>query len=254
MMIRQLGNTKRYAIIGCAGYIAEKHLKAIKETNGELVYAHDLSDSVGILDKYFPNCMFTTKPRQFYKWLVDANLDYLVVCTPNHLHYEHVCLGLGTCKYVICEKPLVLKEKHFKELLKYNKRIYCILQLRISKQANKLRALVKKGHTKADVTYKVNRGHWYSQSWKANERKSGGPLFNIGIHIIDLMLFLGIDAKMDIQICNELKKEVRIADEVIDLSKGFTDLHTASYRDILQGNGWNPEDLVPVMEYLKNKK
>jgi UDP-N-acetyl-2-amino-2-deoxyglucuronate dehydrogenase len=240
----------RFAIIGVAGYIAPRHLKAIKDIGGELIYAHDISDSVGILDKYSPECLFTTNYGRFKKWLYNDHIDYLVVCTPNYLHYKHICLGLGTCKEVICEKPLVIKKSHYIELLKYNDRINCIMQLRLSDQYKEISRLVNLGKCVAKVVYKVNRGHWYSQSWKGDIKKSGGIYFNIGVHIIDFIKSLGLVADLDMDVCNELDKHIEIGGKIIDLSKGFEDLHTKSYKQIIKGKGFRPNEFIHTMRYL----
>lgn len=244
---------KTFAIIGVAGYIAPKHLEAIKEVGGELKYAYDISDSVGVLDNYFGDCIFTTKERMFKKHLRDDNIDYLVICAPNYLHYRFINLGLKYCKEVICEKPLVIKYDHLLRLHKHSHRINCIMQLRLSPIVRQIKKVLKSDSV-VKFNYFVGRGQWYDISWKTDKRKSGGLLYNIGIHILDLMLSLGIDlkkAKFNIGVSKSMSKFLNIDGELFDLSAGFKDLHIKSYKEILKGNGFHVSDVFPVMKFLK---
>jgi UDP-N-acetyl-2-amino-2-deoxyglucuronate dehydrogenase len=242
---------KTFAIVGVAGYIAPKHLQAIKDVGGQLVFAMDISDSVGILDSYFDDCLFTTKENIFKRYLRKDNIDYLVICTPNYLHYHFIKMGLKYCKQIICEKPLVIKKRHLNNLMKYDKRINCIMQLRLSKVVKDIKEAVKLV-TKLDIEYLVKRGDWYFKSWKAEKKKSGGILFNIGIHALDLIysLEIDIDVNYKLKIGKKQKKIIKIGKMVFDLSKGFTDLHTESYKKILKGKGFHVKDVLPVMNYL----
>lgn len=171
----------KFAIIGL-GYISDKHLEAI-QSHGELIYACDVHDNVGHLDRYFPDCKFTTNPEQFFTW-IRSGVDYTVICTPNHLHYHHMELASPYTK-VICEKPLVISaEQYYK--LKNKDRIFPLLQLRLCEE------LVNhcKNADELIINYHCKRGDWYNRSWKTNQDKSGGLLFNIGIHLLDLCCFL----------------------------------------------------------------
>jgi UDP-N-acetyl-2-amino-2-deoxyglucuronate dehydrogenase len=186
-----------------AGYIAPRHLQAIKSTGGIVVAALDKSDSVGLLDSYFPDTAFFTEFERFDRHLEKLRLsgdpiDYLVVCSPNYLHDPHIRFGLRYGANVICEKPLVLNPDNailLQQLeLSSKKQVYCILQLRLSPVVAQLRELVAahKGpeRLRIELTYITARGKWYHTSWKGDDEKSGGILTNIGIHLFDLLLWI----------------------------------------------------------------
>ena len=177
-----------YALVGLAGYIAPRHLKAIKETGGELLVAHDIVDSVGGIDKYFPEALFTLSPAYFTSYLKTMKPDYLVVCVPNYLHYKYIQKGLKYCREVICEKPLVINKNDLRKLLPYNKRINLIMQLRSHPGVKRI--IKWYPNNVVDVTYFTFRGDWYRKSWKMDKAKSGGLLYNIGVHIIDILIYL----------------------------------------------------------------
>lgn len=194
---------KRFALIGVAGYIAPKHLQAIKETGNELVAAMDLHDSVGVLDRYFPEAEFFTSEESLEKhllWLREQgnSVDYLVVCTPNHLHEAHIQLGFACGCEVICEKPVALDTAAVERLKvaerKSGKKVCTIMQLRLHPAIAALKHRIEKDP--ADKQYQVKlqyitpRGKWYHHSWKGNVQKSGGILINIGIHLFDLLHWL----------------------------------------------------------------
>jgi UDP-N-acetyl-2-amino-2-deoxyglucuronate dehydrogenase len=242
----------KYAIVGVGGYIAKKHLQAIKDTGGELVYAYDTNDSVGILDSYFIDCLFTTDLNQFKRYLKNG-VDYLVICTPNHTHYQYIRLGLKYCREVICEKPIIIKQSHFNKLLPYSDRINCILQLRYSKHIDKIRDCIKMG-SNIEVVYHARRGNWYHVSWKGDKRKSGGVLYNIGIHIIDLLTFVGANfegVSLDLKVCNDIQRTIKIDNNIFNLSEDFTDLHTYSYKEIIRGNGFKLNSIKRTMDRIK---
>ncbi len=193
-----------FALIGAAGYIAPKHMKAITETNNELVAAMDPFDSVGIIDSYFPNANFFTEIERFDRHLEklkrggNQKVDYISICSPNYLHDAHIRLALRLHSHAICEKPLVINPWNLDALeeleSKYDKKIYNILQLRYADPIIKLKKEIE-GH-KQNNKYQVNlkyitrRGKWYDISWKGNPTKSGGILMNIGVHFFDLLLWL----------------------------------------------------------------
>lgn len=187
--------SKRFAITGVAGYIAPRHLKAMKALNAELTAAHDISDSVGIMDSYFPHAYFTTDADDFKRHLAAGNTDFLTVCTPNHLHCNHVIDGLQTGNDVICEKPLATTPEELRMMddsrKKYGHNVWTILQLRHHPEIVKLRQAVENDTRKAthdiDLTYITPRGSWYAASWKGDCSKSGGLAANIGIHFIDML-------------------------------------------------------------------
>ena len=196
---------KHFALVGVAGYIAKRHLAAIKNTGNNLRAALDPRDSVGILDEYFPETQFFTEFERFDRYIynqksLDASsgVEYLTVCSPNHLHDSHVRFGLRSGLDVICEKPLVLNHWNLDGLKLMEettgKKVNTILQLRLHPEVVKLKAEMesKKRDTKHDVvlTYITSRGDWYLQSWKGDSKKSGGIATNIGIHFFDLLYFL----------------------------------------------------------------
>lgn len=194
---------KKFALIGVAGYIAPKHLQAIKETGNELVAAMDLHDSVGVLDRYFPEAEFFTSEESLEKhllWLREQGnpVDYLVVCSPNHLHEAHILLGFACGCDVICEKPVALDTAAVERLKaaerKSGKKVYTIMQLRLHPAIAALKQQID--NDPADKKYYVQlqyitpRGKWYHHSWKGDVQKSGGILINIGIHLFDLLHWL----------------------------------------------------------------
>lgn len=193
----------RFGLIGLAGYIAPRHLKAIRDTDNELVVAMDNNDSVGILDSYFPNAEFFSEFVQFESFIQDEKLagrklDYIVVCSPNHLHVAHIKFGLRNGINVICEKPLVLNSKDCEILklyeTKYRAKVNSILQLRlhpsIEKLQNKIKFSPQDKVYDIDLTYISSRGKWYANSWKGLEQKSGGVATNIGVHFFDMLQYI----------------------------------------------------------------
>lgn len=192
--------TKRFALMGAAGYIAPRHMKAIKETGCELVAAFDPNDSVGIIDSYFPNADFFVEFERFDRHVDKRRrrgeaVDYVAVCSPNYLHDAHIRFGLRNRAHVICEKPLVLNPWNLDALSEMESegagRVYNILQLRLHPVIKELRerfAATPPGHVvDVDLTYITSRGHWYYTSWKGDEQKSGGVATNIGVHFFDML-------------------------------------------------------------------
>ncbi|MDR2586261.1 MAG: Gfo/Idh/MocA family oxidoreductase [Prevotellaceae bacterium] len=193
-------NRKRFALLGAAGYIAPRHIMAIKETENELVAAFDLSDSVGILDSYFPNALFFKEYELFDRHLSvqrqqGVPIDFVSVCTPNYLHDSHIRLGLRLGADVICEKPLVLDPSHLEALIvlqkETGKKVYNILQLRLHPAIIALKQRIESGPKDkiydVDITYITSRGNWYFASWKGDDLKSGGLATNIGVHFFDML-------------------------------------------------------------------
>ncbi|MDG1901148.1 MAG: Gfo/Idh/MocA family oxidoreductase, partial [Bacteroidales bacterium] len=190
-----------FALIGAAGYIAPRHMKAIKESGNDLVAALDPMDSVGIIDSYFPNADFFIEPERFDRHLGklkrsgNKKVDYVSICSPNYLHDAHIRMALRSGAHAICEKPVVLNPwnlESLKELEKEsNKHIYNILQLRHHKAIidlkQKIDGLPKDRMHDIDLTYITSRGKWYHYSWKGNISKSGGVVTNIGIHFFDML-------------------------------------------------------------------
>lgn len=196
---------KKFALIGAAGYIAPRHMQAIKATGNELVAAFDPNDSVGIIDSYFPDADFFTEFERFDRHLDKlrrANhgkrANYVAICSPNYLHDSHVRFALRTGADAICEKPLVLNPWNIDGLIDIEKdsgqKVNTILQLRLHPSIVALRekVLAEPGNAKHDVdlTYITSRGHWYLQSWKGDLKKSGGIATNIGVHFFDMLHFM----------------------------------------------------------------
>lgn len=194
---------KKFAITGVAGYIAPRHLRAIKDTGNILVAAADPHDSVGILDQYFPDTAFFTEIERFDRHLDKLRrsgngIDYLSICSPNNLHDAHIRLALRNDAHAICEKPLVLNPWNLDLLEKlekeYDKKIFTVLQLRVHPSLISLKDKIENERNtskhKVELTYITSRGKWYDYSWKGNPQKSGGIATNIGIHFFDLLIWL----------------------------------------------------------------
>lgn len=193
---------KNFVIIGAAGYIAPRHLKAIKETGNNLLAAFDIHDSVGILDAYFPEAHFFTEFERLDRHLekikrAGTSIDFIVVCSPNYLHDAHIRFGLRLGADVICEKPMVLNPWNVDALMQMEQetghKIYNILQLRHHPALMALKQQVDAGgdHTcQTNLQYITARGNWYHYSWKGQEDKSGGLVSNIGIHFFDALYWI----------------------------------------------------------------
>jgi len=196
---------KNFALIGAAGYIAPRHMQAIKATGNQLVAALDINDSVGIIDSHFPNAEFFTEFERFDRHIDkmrranDARrIDYVSICSPNYLHDSHMRFALRSDADAICEKPLVLNPWNIDGLLDIERdtghKVNTILQLRVHPTivALRERILAQRSDTKheVDLTYITSRGHWYLQSWKGDLKKSGGIATNIGVHFFDMLHFI----------------------------------------------------------------
>ena len=194
---------KRFGLIGAAGYIAPRHLRAIKDTGNDLVVAMDVNDSVGIMDSHFPEAEFFTEFEQFEAFVEDEKLagrrlDYIAICSPNYLHLPHMKFALRNGIDVICEKPLVLKASDLDAVTAYEKaygaRVNSILQLRLHPSILALRHKVQSATDEqvfdVDLTYMTSRGKWYMRSWKGFDEKSGGVATNIGVHFYDMLHFI----------------------------------------------------------------
>ncbi len=202
---------KKFALIGAAGYIASRHLKAIKDTGNTLVAALDKFDSVGIMDSFFPEADFFVEFERFDRYIdklrrEKAPIDYVSVCTPNYLHDAHIRFGLRSGADVICEKPLVLNPWNIQGLEEYEKetgkKVYNILQLRLHPAIIALRDEVANAPEdkiyEFDLTYITSRGHWYYTSWKGDISKSGGIATNIGVHFYDMLSWIFGSVKQNI--------------------------------------------------------
>lgn len=202
---------KNFALIGAAGYIAPRHLKAIKDTGNNLVAALDPFDSVGIMDSYFPNADFFTEFERFDRHVEKikrqgTNLDYVSICTPNYLHDSHIRFGLNQGADVICEKPIVLNPWNLEALQEKaretGKTVYNILQLRLHQSVIDLKKKIDEGPKDKkydiDLAYLTSRGHWYYTSWKGYINKSGGIATNIGVHFFDMLGWIFGDVQENI--------------------------------------------------------
>jgi UDP-N-acetyl-2-amino-2-deoxyglucuronate dehydrogenase len=279
--------SKRFALIGAAGYIAPRHMKAIKDTGNILVAAYDPSDSVGVMDSYFPDAAFFTEFERFDRHVdklrrAATKVDYVSICSPNYLHDAHIRFGLRSDADVICEKPLVLNPWNIDALQEIEResgyKIYTILQLRLHDSIRALKARVDAGPADKvydfDLTYQTSRGQWYYSSWKGDISRSGGIATNIGVHFFDMLGWVFGKVKTNIVhvhthdraagllefdrarirwflsiAYDTLPEEVRaqgkrtfrsmqVDGEDIEFSDGFTELHTTSYQDILNGGGY----------------
>ena len=295
---------KNFALIGAAGYIAPRHLKAIKDTNNTLIAALDKFDSVGAMDSYFPNADFFVEFERFDRHIEKLKragilLDYVSICTPNYLHDAHIRMALRRGADAICEKPLVLNPWNVAALMDIEKesgqKINTILQLRlhpsIIQLKNKVAAENKKEKYEVDLTYITSRGKWYDVSWKGDESKSGGIATNIGVHFYDMLSWIFGDVQENSVHLREKDKaagylefenarvrwflsineddlpveikekgqrtfrSIRVDNEELEFSAGFTDLHTKSYEQILNGNGFglvDSEKSIHIVHDIRN--
>jgi UDP-N-acetyl-2-amino-2-deoxyglucuronate dehydrogenase len=192
-----------FVLIGAAGYVAPRHMKAIKDTGNNLVAALDLSDSVGVIDSYFPEADFFTEFERFDRHVdllrrQGSGVDYVSICSPNYLHDAHMRFALRSGANAICEKPLVLNPWNLDALLDVEKEtdhsVNTILQLRLHPSIIELKQKVESAPSDTvfdvDLTYITSRGHWYGISWKGDEKKSGGIATNIGVHFFDMLHFV----------------------------------------------------------------
>lgn len=285
-----------YALIGAAGYIAPRHLKAIKETGGTLIMAYDLADSVGVMDAHFPDAAFYTEFELFIDALYDrSDVDYVIICSPNYLHKPHISAAMRAGCDVICEKPLVLNPEDIDTIKALEtttgQRVYSILQLRLHPAIIALKEQILADTSgrvyEVDLGYFTSRGAWYHNSWKGETTKSGGIATNIGVHFYDMLGFIFGDLTRNVvhhksanSAAGYLEYErarVRwllsidraslppqtpeglltyrsiIVDGIeIEFSRGFTDLHTESYRNILAGKGYGAELVRSSIEVVSH--
>ncbi len=282
---------KNFSLIGAAGFIAPRHLKAIKETGNTLVSALDKHDCVGILDSYFPEAVFFVEFERFDRHTdkikrQGIKLDYVSICTPNYLHDSHIRFALRQGANAICEKPIVLNPWNIDALEEIEKetgkRVSTILQLRHHPSIIALKEQVESAPADKifdiDLTYITSRGHWYFISWKGDVQKAGGVATNIGVHFFDMLSWIFGDVNENtvhllnhnkaagfLQLerarvrwflsvdFNDIPKQIKergqrsyrsitIEGNELEFSEGFTDLHTISYREILEGRGYGLAD------------
>ncbi|MBU0763359.1 MAG: Gfo/Idh/MocA family oxidoreductase [Bacteroidetes bacterium] len=288
---------KKFAVIGVAGFIAARHVKAIKETDNDMVAALDKFDSVGYIDQYFPDADFFTEFERFDRHIdklkrQGTKVDYVSICSPNYLHDSHIRFALRSKAFAICEKPVVLNPWNIDALQEVERntgyRVYNILQLRLHQSILDLKKKIADGPAgkiyDIDLVYITSRGSWYYFSWKGDTTKSGGIATNIGVHFFDMLIwifgkvrksnvhfssastvagylelerarirwFLSIDYNV---LPEEVKKtgqrtyrSITVEGSEIEFSEGFTNLHTLSYKAILDGNAFGLEDARESIE------
>lgn len=195
---------KNFGLIGAAGYVAPRHMKAILDTNNRLAVAYDINDSVGIIDSISPQSEFFTDFERFSHFIMskssieEEKLDYISVCSPNYLHHSHVAAGLRMGADVICEKPLVPSIDLLEDLISIERetgrKVFTILQLRHHTAIRELKESINNGNQtskhEVDLTYITSRGRWYMESWKGDAKKSFGLVANIGVHFFDMLHFV----------------------------------------------------------------
>ena len=282
---------KNFGLIGVAGYIAERHLKALKDTGNNLLASLDRFDSVGLIDNYFPKSDFFVEFERFDRHFdklkrSGTKIDYVSICSPNYLHDSHIRFALRHHADAVCEKPIVLNPWNLDALKEIENetghKIHTVLQLRLHPKITELRNRIQNGPRDkvydVDLTYITSRGNWYYISWKGDIQKSGGIATNIGIHFFDMLGWIFGEEKNNVVNLSELNKaggylelknarvrwflsldyndipaEVRetgqrtfrsitIEGEEVEFSEGFTDLHTATYREIIAGRGFGLDE------------
>lgn len=201
---------KKFALIGAAGYIADRHMKAIKETGNKLVCASDRFDVMGRIDSFFPETEFFLEHENLDKYMDDLKMkgdpvDYVSICTPNYMHPSHIRFALRNGANAICEKPLVIypEDMHIiKDIeAETGKRVYTVLQLRYHSTILKLKKEIEAAGDRVhdiDLSYVTTRGKWYFKSWKGDIQKSGGVATNIGIHFFDMLIWIFGDVKENV--------------------------------------------------------
>ena len=290
-----------FALIGAAGFVAPRHMQAIRDNGHQLVAAVDPHDCVGAMDSFFPEAKFFTEIERFDRYIEKLRrrnsgheVEFVSICSPNYLHDAHVRLALRVRAHAICEKPLVISPWNLDALEElegeFNRRVYSVLQLRLLPSLLVLKKTLQEQtpREKAEIclTYITRRGQWYDVSWKGNPEKSGGVAMNIGIHFFDLLLwlfggaqssqlhlhlprkmsgvlelerarvrwFLSTDERDLPTECREQEqfayRSMTLDGQEIEFSRGFTDLHTRVYEEILAGRGTGIADTRPAIELV----
>jgi UDP-N-acetyl-2-amino-2-deoxyglucuronate dehydrogenase len=290
-----------FALVGAAGFIAPRHMKAIHETGNRLVAATDPHDAVGTLDSYALDTRFFPEIERFDRHLeklkrgaYENRVHFVSICSPNYLHDSHVRLALRTGANAICEKPVVINPWNLDALedieRETGKCVYTVLQLRLHPSILKLREELNQASSakkhEVTLTYITGRGAWYQTSWKGIEEKSGGVAMNIGIHFLDLLLWLfGPPRLVELHVKDPKRmsgfldlerahvkwflsvdvsdlpftpipgkkttyRSIQIGDREMDFTEGFTDLHTRVYAETLSGRGFRISDARPSIELV----
>jgi UDP-N-acetyl-2-amino-2-deoxyglucuronate dehydrogenase len=292
---------KKFVLTGAAGYVAPRHLQAIHDTGNTLVAALDRSDSVGILDRFFPEANFFTEFERFDRHIEKlrrqgegSRIDYVSICSPNYLHDAHIRFALRVGADALCEKPLVLNPWNIDALKEMERetgrRVWTVLQLRLHPILIELKQRIDRSPANKkhdiDLTYITSRGRWYGVSWKGDTEKSGGIATNIGVHFFDMLLWIfGPLVRLEVHLstpekaagfmelararvrwflsinsgdlsAKELEAKKRtyrsltVDGKEIEFSEGFSDLHTAVYRETLAGRGFGLDDSRPSIQVV----
>ena len=293
--------SKNFALIGAAGYIAPRHMQAIKDTGNTLVAAVDPHDNVGKLDSVFPDTRFFTEIERFDRHLEklrrqgeESRVQYVSVCSPNYLHDAHTRLALRVRSHAICEKPLVLSPWNLDALEELEQEsgcnVYNVLQLRLLPSLLAIKRSLEQSTSgeqhDVELTYITRRGRWYDTSWKGSFEKSGGVAMNIGVHFFDLLQwlfgscdhsevhhrsprrmagfmslekarvrwFLSTDYNDLPAECKEKGdfafRSMQLDGQEIEFSRGFKDLHTQVYEEIIAGRGSRISDARPAIQQV----
>jgi len=297
---------KNFGVIGAAGYIAPRHLRAIKDTGNNLLAALDKHDCVGIMDSFFPDADFFVEYERFDRHFdklkrQGTHIDYVSICTPNYLHDSHIRFALRHGADAICEKPIVLNPWNIDALQEIERetggRVNTILQLRLHPVIQALKKKIAEGPKDkvydVDLSYITSRGRWYFISWKGDMQKSGGVATNIGVHFFDMLTWIFGEVKHSIvhvskhdkaagylelgqarvrwflsvdyndvpaavrQTGKRTFRSITVDGEEVEFSEGFTDLHTESYKGILNGEGFGLEDAkssIQTVYTIRNAK
>ena len=276
-----------FALLGAAGFVAPRHLQAIHATGNKLVLAHDPHDSVGVLDQHFPEAEFTTDEEVFWGRVETLQVDWVVVCSPNHHHTAQINRAMRAGANVLSEKPMALTTGELDIIAaveaETGRRAFCVLQLRLHEALSKLGAPVTHRRN-VEITYITRRGPWYHQSWKGLASLSGGVAMNIGVHFFDLLITLfgpvyrfvvstaepdcmrgvlilrDVDVKWFLSLrasdipegAGAFYRRLSVGDVTVDLSTGFGDLHTKVYERTLAGNGFGVEDARPAITLVES--
>ena len=300
-MNRPIQNQLNFALIGVAGFIAVRHLKAIKDTGNNLVATLDRSDSVGVMDSFFPKADFFVEFERFDRHIdklkrLGTKVNYVSICSPNYLHDSHIRFALRHKADAICEKPVVLNPWNIDALLEIEKEtghhVYNVLQLRHHPSILALKKKIETGPENKvydlDLTYITSRGNWYFISWKGDLQKSGGIATNIGVHFFDMLTWIFGNVKENVVHLSQENKaggflhldkarvrwflsvdpndlpgeqksngqrtyrSIKLEGKEIEFSDGFSDLHTRSYKEILNGKGFGLEEARNSIETVYN--
>lgn len=294
--------SKNFALIGAGGFVAPRHMAAIRDTGNRLCAAVDPNDSVGIIDSYFPDAQFFTTFEHFDGYVEGLRgaassdvIQYMAICSPNDLHADHMRYGLRRGCDVICEKPAVLNPEDIDSLIALEAEtegtVSTILQLRLHPAIIALKEKVARETDKkrdVNLTYITSRGNWYHQSWKGDDRRSGGIATNIGVHFFDMLHYIFGELQecvlhytsattaagyleydnarvnwflsIDIQFVpaplrangQRTYRSITVDDKEIEFSGGFTDLHTQSYQRVLEGSGFGLKENRTAIETVYN--